>query len=416
MPATLLDDTDLCVKCGLCLPHCPTYGETANEGDSPRGRISLMRGLADGTLSVEPKLEGHLDGCLSCRACEAVCPAEVPYGRMIDATRDRMAQDKPERSRLDRAMAAVLTHMGRLQLLSWLVWLGQRLGLVRLTRMVFGRSGLGRLASLLPPLAAPRNLTGHYPAVGVRQGRVALFLGCVSRLADTATLRDAIHALTHLGYEVDVPRRQTCCGALASHNGLMDRAQELLRQNVAAFDDDYDAVLGTASGCTCTLAEYDHLDAGDATRNFAGRVRNIDSFLADAPWPDGVVDTATPAAVQVHTPCTLRNVLGDATASTRLLARIPGVEVIELAGNARCCGAAGSYFVTQPDMADTLVAPKVADVSDNSTCVATSNVGCAMHIGGALRRDGRTVPVVNAVSVLAQRCRPAAAPSTTPPA
>lgn len=416
MPATLLDDTDLCVKCGLCLPHCPTYGETANEGDSPRGRISLMRGLADGTLGVDSKLEHHLDGCLSCRACEAVCPAEVPYGRMIDAARDRMAADKPERTRLDRIMAGVLTHMGRLRLASWLVWLGQRLGLVALTRMIFGRRGLGRLASLLPPLAAPRQLAAHYPAVGPQQGKVALFLGCVSRMADAATLRDAVHALTHLGYAVDVPRAQTCCGALASHNGLMDRAHELLRQNVAAFDADYDAVLGTASGCTCTLAEYDHLDAADDAKAFASKVSNIDSFLADAPWPDGVVDSCAPATVQVHTPCTLRNVLGDATASKRLLSRIEGVEVIELAGNNRCCGAAGSYFVTQPEMADALVAPKVADVKDTTGCVATSNVGCAMHIGGALRREGRDVPVVNAVSVLASRCRPAAGPSATPPA
>ncbi len=357
MSNRLLDDTDLCVKCGLCLPHCPTYGVTAEEGDSPRGRISLMRGLMDGTLQVSESLEEHLDGCLSCRACESVCPAEVPYGRMIDAARGEMATRKPERTRMDKAMASVLTNMGRLQIASWFVWLGQRLGLVQLTRWLFGNKGLGRLASLLPPLQRPRGWVGHYPAVGERRGRVALFLGCVSRMVDGRTLGDAIKLLTHLGYEVDVPRGQTCCGALASHNGLMDRAQTLINRNLEAFAGDYDAILGTASGCTCTLAEYDHLSDSPAATQFAGKVQNVDSFLSRAEWSEAAFRDDAPEDVQVHTPCTLRNVLQDSDAAIRLLQRVPGITVSALAENNRCCGAAGSYFVTQPEMADTPAAP-----------------------------------------------------------
>ena len=405
MSNRLLDDTDLCVKCGLCLPHCPTYGVTAEEGDSPRGRISLMRGLMDGTLQVSDSLEDHLDGCLSCRACESVCPAEVPYGRMIDAARGEMAERKPERTRLDKAMASVLTNMGRLQLASWFVWLGQRLGLVQLTRWLFGNKGLGRLASLLPPLQRPRGWVGHYPAVGERRGRVALFLGCVSRMVDGRTLDDSIKLLTHLGYEVDVPRGQTCCGALASHNGLMDRAQTLVNRNLEAFAGDYDAIVGTASGCTCTLAEYDHLTDAPAAAQFASKVQNVDSFLSQAEWSETAFRDTAPVEVQVHTPCTLRNVLQDSDAAIRLLERVPGVHVSALPENNRCCGAAGSYFVTQPEMADTLVSKKVAGVSESSHCVATSNIGCAMHIGGALRRADRDQAVINAVSVAASRLK-----------
>ncbi|MCK5858415.1 (Fe-S)-binding protein [Abyssibacter sp.] len=399
----LLNDTDLCVKCGLCLPHCPTYGVTADEGDSPRGRISLMRGMMEGTLDVSPKLEDHLDGCLSCRACELVCPAEVPYGRMIDAAREHMAEQKPERTRLDRLMAGVLTHVGRLQLMTWLVWLGQRLGFVKLTRWLFRNRSLGRMASLLPPLARPRSWTGSYPAVGEQRGHVALFLGCVSRMVDGQTLGDSIKLLTHLGYRVDVPARQSCCGALASHNGLMDRADALVNQNLQAFAGDYDAILGTASGCTCTLAEYNKLSDRPEARAFADRVQNVDSFLGKADWSETAFRADAPIDVQVHTPCTLRNVLQDADGGIRLLQRVPGVTVKALPENNRCCGAAGSYFVTRPQMADTLVAKKLAGVDDTAACVATSNVGCAMHIGGALRRADRDQAVVNAVSVAAAR-------------
>lgn len=400
-PDTLLQDTDLCVKCGLCLPHCPTYGLAGNEAVSPRGRIALMQGLASGELLMTPAAEHNLDTCLGCRACEAVCPAQVPYGRMIDATRTHMAGHKPARLRMHRAMGAVLTRKPLRNTLAWLLWLGSAVGLVRLGRGLFGGTQLGRLASLLPPLTRPGVRAA---SAGTPRGRVGLFTGCVSSVTETQALRDTVDVLKRFGYSVDVPTKQACCGALASHNGMPQQADTLAQANLAAFDTDLDAIVGTASGCTANLVEYGEQLGSEPARAFARRAQNIEQFLADADWPADLRWDDSPMTVAVHTPCSLRNVLGDARASIRLLQRLPGVTVIELDGNTRCCGAAGSYFVTQPKTADALLQPKLdAALASKADVIASSNVGCAMHIGGGLRRLAESTGVVHPISLLAQR-------------
>lgn len=400
-PDTLLQDTDLCVKCGLCLPHCPTYGLAGNEAVSPRGRIALMQGLASGELPMTPAAERNLDTCLGCRACEAVCPAQVPYGRMIDATRTKMAADKPARLRMHRLMGTVLSNNTLRGTLAWALWLFSRLGLVKLGRIVLGSTALGRLASLLPPLARP-GVRGAVAAAP--RGRVGLFTGCVSSVAESQALRATVTVLARFGYTVDVPKQQTCCGALASHNGLPTQADAHANVNLAAFDGELDAIIGTASGCTANLIEYGEQLGTDTARAFAKRAQNIEQFLADVTWPDDLRWDDTPTTVAVHTPCSLRNVLGDARAAIRLLQRLPGVTVIELDGNTRCCGAAGSYFVTQPETADALLQPKLdAALASEADVIASSNIGCAMHIGGGLRRAGEPIAVVHPITLMARR-------------
>lgn len=401
---TLIANADRCVKCGLCLPHCPTYGLSQDEGDSPRGRIALMQGLASGQLPMTPAAERHLDGCLGCRACEAVCPAEVPYGRMIDDARSWQAAEKPQRLRAHRWMGAVLTHRWPRRLASGLLRLAQALGLLWLVRRKPWPHPLRRLASLVPPLTLQARAAAS-AGVGAR-GRVGLFAGCVSSITERQALADSRLVLRALGFTVVEPAGQTCCGALASHNGLPARADALARDNLAAFGSDLAAVLGTASGCTANLIEYGEQLATDEARAFAAQARNVEQFVADADWPDTLRFDDTPLTVAVHTPCTLRNVLRDADAAARLLRRLPGVTVVELDGNTRCCGAAGAYIVTQPDAADALVTPKADAVQALAPdAVVSSNVGCAMHLGGALRRRGDAVPVQHAVSVMAARLR-----------
>ena len=402
--ATLLDDADRCVKCGLCLPHCPTYGLSQDEGDSPRGRIALMQGLASNALPMTTAAERHLDGCLSCRACEAVCPAEVPYGRMIDAARTWQGQARPARLRQHRLMGAVLTRRWPRRVLGAMLRLAQALGLLALARRMPLPGRLQRLASLVPPLrTAPRPALAT--AAGSR-GRVGLFTGCVSSMTERQALDDSRHVLRARGYTVVTPAAQGCCGALASHNGLPARADRQAEANIKAFDTDLDAIVGTASGCTANLVEYGHQLGTPEAAAFAARSRNVEQFVADADWPDALRLDHTPVTVAVHTPCTLRNVLRDADAALRLLRRLPGVTVVELAGNTRCCGAAGSHLVTRPDAADALVAPK----ADSAEAIApdyvvSSNVGCAMHLGGALRRRGAAIPVTHAISIMAARIR-----------
>ncbi len=399
-----LADADLCVKCGLCLPHCPTYRLNRHEGDSPRGRIALMQGLATGLIGPGPRLEAHLDGCLTCRQCEAVCPAQVPYGRLIDAGRAELARRHPARARLTRWLGLVLTHRPLRRGAGWLLWLYQASRLQALVRRLrlLGAGRLARLESLLPALPAPRGWKTRYPAVGRRQGAVTLFTGCVGELAERQALADSITLLTRLGYDVRVPPQQTCCGALHLHNGLPAAARALARRNLAALADDSVAVVGTSSGCTATLREYAQLlpSAGD----FGARVQDISVFLANAQGWERLHFRALGQTVALHEPCTLGNVLKGRGAADTLLGRIPGLRVQALADGPGCCGAAGSYFLTQPETADRLAAETLAAVTADA--LVSSNVGCALHLSAGLRRAGRPLPVLHPVSLLVRQLAP----------
>lgn len=407
-----LADADLCVKCGLCLPHCPTYQISQDEGDSPRGRIALMQGLVTGLIGSSTRLETHLDGCLACRACEAVCPAEVPYGRLIDAGRAELARQQPSRSRLTRWMGTVLTHAVLRRGLGWVLWLYQISGLQHLIRTgrVLGRGRLSRLESLLPPLTRPAGWQPLYPAIGDCHGRVALFIGCVSDLAERQALLDSITLLNRLGYEVQVPSSQTCCGALHQHNGMPTRAQSLAARNLSAFDQEAMAIVGTSSGCSATLREYDQLLPAASTKDFTARVQDISRFLVEARGWERLRFRPLAQTVAVHEPCTLRNVLKTSTAVYALLSKIPELRVQALADNARCCGAAGSYFLTEPDTADQLAAKKLMAIAQSKPdWLVSSNVGCALHIGAALRRSGHPLRVLHPVSLLVRQLEPAPA-------
>jgi glycolate oxidase iron-sulfur subunit len=390
---------DQCVKCGLCLPHCPTYRITLDEARSPRGRIALMQGLAGGTLAASPALQAHLDGCLTCRACELVCPADVPYGRLIDSVREVLAVDDPRRTRLARGIAAVLTHPPLRVATAALLWLYQRLGLqalVRKTRLL-GRGRLARLESLLPRIHLARLPRG---TAGTDGERVALFANCTSPLADPQTLAAAVTLLERLGCAVDVPAAQTCCGALHQHAGAAAQARACAERNLAAFAG-AETVVGVASGCTAQLVEYPLLSDAPAARAFAGKVRDIHAFIATHPALDRLRFAPLRARVLLQTPCSLRNVLEGERHVRALLERVPGLEIVDL--DSACCGGAGTYFLTQPALADAAVAAKVERIRDGRPAyVVSSNIGCALHLDAALRRAGITAPVWGPLRLLAR--------------
>lgn len=409
-PRFPLAAADQCVKCGLCLPHCPTYRVTLNEAESPRGRIALMQGLAAGALAASPALEAHLDGCLTCRACEVVCPAGVPYGRLIDAGREVLAERRPGRTRLARALAAVLMRRPLRFGFAALLWLYQRLGLQRLLRATgaLGRGRLARLESLLPRISwptLPRPRRDAAPATAT----VALFATCTSPLVERETLTAAVSLLEALGCAVDVPPEQTCCGALHQHAGLPAPARACAARNVAAFAD-AQTVVGVASGCTAQLLEYGLLAADDpAAAAFAGKVQDLHGFIAAHPALGHLSFAPLAARVLLHTPCTLRNVVRGGRAVRALLERIPGLEIIEL--DSGCCGAAGSYFLQQPAMADALLRPMLDHIAaERPAFVLSSNAGCALHLAGGLRRAGLTVSVRHPAQLLAQQLAPSGAP------
>ncbi len=405
--ADLLKQTDLCVKCGLCLPHCPTYTKTRNEGESPRGRIALIEGLAGGRLALTPRLEAHLANCLTCRACEDVCPSGVHYGTIIDAGRALIKSRHAQTTR-EAAMYGLIARKPLLRFAARLLRFYQRSGLQRLARAggLVRLTGAGRLDGLLPPLPPVPAWQDYYPPRGEKRGTVALFTGCVAEVMDSATLGATIRLLTTCGYGVHVPRSQVCCGALHLHNGQPAQARQLAEKNLAAFAAlNVDAVISAASGCGVQLAEYDQLIADDQrAQSFAHSVQDISQFLAGIAWPGDVTFSPLHKRVAMHDPCSLRHVLHQQTPPYTLLRNIPGIELIALPGNTQCCGAAGAYMVTQPVLADSLRNDKLEALqATGAEILVSSNLGCALHLAAGLRETGKDVEVIHPVTLLARQ-------------
>lgn len=362
---------DTCVACGLCVSQCPSYQVLQNEADSPRGRIALMRGVLEGQIPPTARFAEHLDLCLTCRSCEKACPNQVPYGRLVDGMRAELLKLNPQRlpgwkraglrwlSRRPDAWRSVLTPLR---------WPGGVALAARLLRQP--RAGLQEMAD--------RSRAGRwqvfYPAHGAQAGEVLLFLGCVARTLDAAAIDAAIRLLTRLGFAVQVPAGQQCCGALLRHAGDAAAADALLQRNAQVFAGKA-PILVLASGCGADLR-----DAG-----FGGRVVDVGEFLdRHADWSR--VDIRPLAQrVAVHDPCSLRNVLRSEQAYYRLLRRIPQADIVPLAGNQQCCGAAGVYHLQQPQVAGQLRDAKLATVAAlRPDRLVSANFGCGMWLNAAL--------------------------------
>ncbi len=392
-------DTELCVKCGLCLPHCPTYGKTLDENESPRGRLSLIQAWAEGRLEATPILLGHVDNCLLCRSCESACPANVPYGRLVDdfrlATADKAA--KPLAAKFKSAAVVYTLQSPKLQR-----WSGPVRGMLAKTGLMQA-TGLDELAAGLPKPFQHSQWQGVHPAVGQETARVALFLGCTAELADAETVTAAIRLLTRLGVSVTVPPDQACCGAMALHAGDGAGFARMRQRNLEAFAaSGVTAILSLASGCGAVLKEY------PGNPGFADKIMDISSFLAAHPWPRHLRLESLSAKVLVHSPCSLKNVLKSECSPPELLRRIPGLQVeLPPSNSVMCCGAAGTYLLDHQDMAHALR----EDLLDNIVVclpdyVATSNVGCAMHLRAGLKQRGMDhIPVLHPLVLLEKQLR-----------
>lgn len=411
----VLQDADLCVKCGLCLPHCPTYQDSRHEADSPRGRIALAQGLITGLLQDGPGLRRHLDGCLSCRRCESVCPARVPYGRILDTARGELVRRDPRRARLPRAMGALLRSGVARSLLRGLIGLYRRGGLQGLVRRfrLLGRGRLARLESLLPEPAPalPRLPAPVGLPIGLSVGSevdgpvVALFRGCVGDVLERDVAQASRRLLEAAGYRVIDPSGQTCCGALYQHAGLRAEQQACAQRNLSAFGAS-EAIASPASGCAAGLRDYADLPLPGAAA-FAARVQDVMALLR--PRLDRLRFRPLPLRAALHLPCTQGNVMGAATDLRAVLAAVPGLALIELDPAQACCGAAGMHFVTDPEAADRLLAPKLAAVERLAPdLILSGNVGCSLHLQGGLTRQGRAArpPVRHPVRVLAEQLLP----------
>lgn len=403
-----------CVHCGFCLPTCPTYAVLGVEMDSPRGRIRLMETVWQGRVDVKSDpFERHMYGCLDCRACETACPSGVEFGKLMEGARSQIEAARPRSlaERLVRVMAfhfllprpAVLGTFAHFSVLS------KRLGAAAVLRAIGSRVPVARrlagLLDLVPARASSRALPAIYPARGARRGSVALFTGCVMRAAFADTNGATARVLARNGFQVIVPETQTCCGALHAHAGERVDARVLARRNIASLEGlDVDAFIVNAAGCGAALKEYGWLLKDDpawadrATR-FASRVKDASEFLGDA----GLTATPGPLRVRVayDDPCHLLHGQKIKDQPRAMLAAIPELSVLPLTEADWCCGSAGTYNVTQPELSAKLLERKVGHITaTGAELLVTANPGCQMQIAAGLRAARAPITVVHLMDLL----------------
>lgn len=396
---SILQLADRCVMCGLCLPHCPTYRLLRSEADSPRGRIALMQAVARKQLPPSSSLLTHLDRCLVCRACERMCPSKVAYGKLINTTRDRLKAEKPARLNL---MLENVADLGKLQRSASALRAYQRSGLQWLARKSGILKGLDvdALEGLLPDLPERVELQTLYPAEGESRGEVGLFVGCIGSLMEGELHRATIRLLNRIGFNVHVPATQGCCGSLHQHSGEHATAEQLAEQNRRAFaEKKLDAIVSTASGCAAQLFEY----AEVFENALPAPLYEICDFLQQQ-WPENNLPLKPQAQrVALHLPCTQRNVLRSPDVVQRLLHKIPQLEIQPLASNDQCCGAAGSYRLTQPELAVRLREQKLDALRDTHIeLLVSNNLGCALHIAKGMEERGTKVEIIHPVLLLTE--------------
>ena len=413
-----------CMQCGLCLPTCPTYDATKLERHSPRGRIALMRAIADDRLEPTKTFADEMYFCLGCLACMTSCPAGVDYAELFERARAEAEASRvlatPGRS-LIRALSlrGLFMDLNRLKILGRIMQLWQGLGLqsavraLGLTRLLPRR--LRELEAMTPPVQAlwTEDLVAPVTrAQGVRRYRVALLAGCAQDLIFSDVNRDTAEVLARNGCEVITPPDQHCCGSLHAHNGEWELAQELARRNIDQFPpESFDAIISNAGGCGSHLKHYARLLADDAryvqrAKLWDAKVKDIHEWLAFTGIEPPPAAGASQQVVTYHESCHLCHGQKISAQPRSLLRAIPGVRLVELTEAAWCCGSAGIYNLTQPEMAGQLLQRKVNHiVTTRAQVVATGNPGCLLQLINGCRDRGLELRVAHPVTLLAEAYR-----------
>jgi glycolate oxidase iron-sulfur subunit len=430
-----------CIRCGRCLPACPTYQQTSLETFSPRGRLSLMRAVEDGQLDLaEAGLEEHLYHCLDCRSCNTVCPVSIPIGELIVEGRAAVEAKHRRPWIIRMALKHVLTSPRRVQKFTPPVRLAQTLKLDKLAGLLLGWiPPLKDLFQLLPQLPRPLwndlNKPVRSPKTSrVSQYRVGYFLGCVMNVVFADASRATVRLLEHTNCEVITPDDQMCCGAPQDDQGLKDVMRQMARRNIEAFEQlgNLDVIVADCAACSGSLKEYRRVFRDDPAwaqraEQFSSKVRDITEWL-DQIMPEDLAhpstarrahaernamqskharrsaqDAALPRSLTYHEPCHLANVQGVSRQPRALLARLKsrGVDVRELNDPTRCCGSAGIYNLTHPGMSKDLLDRKMGDVTATSAeVVVSANPGCLLQLQWGAKRAKSDVQVKHVTQVL----------------
>lgn len=417
------------MHCGLCLPTCPTYDATKIERNSPRGRIALMRAIADGQLEASKAFGEEMYFCLGCLACQTACPAGVKYAELFEHARAESelsgTLQSPKRN-LIRALTLkwLFMDLRRLRLIARIIREYQRLGLQSLIRssgfLKLLPKRLRELEAMTPeiqPQFSAELIAPVTPAVGAKKFRVAMLTGCAQDPIFSNVNRDTVRVLAYYGCEVATPMSQSCCGSLHAHNGEWELAQRLARRNIDEFPpDQFDAIITNAGGCGSHLKHFAKLLADDPEYKdrailWDKKVKDIHEWLVEIGMPEQAGRSALPAngkptVVTYHESCHLCHGQKITSQPRELLRRLTGLKFVELAESSWCCGSAGIYNLTQPQMADQLLERKIKHIrATGAQVVATANPGCLLQIINGAKRAGLDLRIVHPITLLAESLR-----------
>jgi glycolate oxidase iron-sulfur subunit len=389
-----------CVRCGFCTATCPTYVLLGDELDSPRGRIYLMKNMLESGQPATAETVKHIDRCLSCLSCMTTCPSGVHYMHLVDEARAHV-EETYKRPVFERLLRGTLAFVMPRPWLFRLSLIGAKLASpLAPVAASFGATRIAALLGLVPKvMPAPERCgaPGTYPALGQRQGRVALLMGCVQSVLDPAINAATIRLLTRLGFEVVVSGEEACCGSLTHHMGKEHDALARARRSVDQWTEaEVDAVIVTASGCGTTIKDYGHmlrLDPAYAekAKAISAKARDITEFLIGLNLPEAQGDLR----LAYHAACSIQHGQKIRTEPQRLLRRA-GFEVMEVPEGHLCCGSAGTYNILQPEIAAKLKARKLANIESLAPqAIATGNIGCITQIG-----SGTGIPILHTVELL----------------
>ncbi|WEK54984.1 MAG: (Fe-S)-binding protein [Candidatus Cohnella colombiensis] len=397
------DQLTNCMRCGFCLPACPTFSETGMEPASPRGRITMMKAAVDGLMVPDQQFQDQMHQCLGCRACEPACPADVKYGQLIEQTKEAIEEHTthslPIKVIRKTVFKTLFPKRGSLKLLGGSMAFYQKSGLQKVARatgvMKLLPKQLSEMEAILPPASSKgviERIGTFYPAKGEAIAKVAMFRGCIMDVMFADTNVNTVELLSAAGFDVYIPESQVCCGALHAHSGEMKDARGLAAINIDTFKQlDVDYIVSNAGGCGALLVEYDHLMQEDekyreSAKWFASRVIDVSTLVVEKgriPKFEQKESSLQTEKIKVtyQDSCHLRNVMKGSNAPRTLMKQIVNAEYVEMVESDRCCGSAGIYNVVQPEMAGSILEHKMEHANNTqASYMLTSNPGCLLQM------------------------------------